>query len=83
MSGRLEHYKMLNFRGLPLYPDSRLRPVHKQMAGVKRLCRHAETLLSEQGRAAEAPLAVLASKELATKTSGFRDIHASKGSNRA
>jgi hypothetical protein len=53
------------------------------MAGVKRLCRHAETLLSEQGRAAEAPLAVLASKELATKTSGFRDIHASKGSNRA
>ena len=34
-------------------------------------------------RAAEAPLAVLASKELATKTSGFRDIHASKGSNRA
>ena len=52
MSGRLEHYKMLNFRGLPLYPDSRLQPVHEQMAGVKRLCQDTDTLLSRPGRSA-------------------------------
>jgi hypothetical protein len=69
------------FMGLWLHPDSPLQPFHEQMAGVKRLCRGAETLLSRPGPGAEMRLA---DRRLTRRVkSGFRDIHASKGSNRA
>jgi hypothetical protein len=51
--------------GLWLHPDSPPERFHAQKAGVKRLCRHAETLLSaRKGPDGSAPLAALASKEL-------------------
>jgi hypothetical protein len=44
-------------------------------------------IVRPQGRAAAPPAALaskeLATKELSTRTSGFREIHASKGSYRA
>src|SRR5580704_2353535 len=44
--------------GLRVHPDSRPERFHAQMAGVKRLCRHAETLLSARraGRQRRWPL---------------------------
>jgi hypothetical protein len=80
--------------GLRVHPDSLSERFHTQKAGVKRLCRHAETLLSARraGRQRAAGRSALAAKELnkelaakglSAKTSGFRDIHASEGSYRA
>ena len=52
MTGPGARHKALNFMGLPLHPDSPLQPVHEQKAGVKRLCRGADTVLSRPGRGA-------------------------------
>ena len=63
-----------------------------QKAAVKRLCRDEETLLSRPGRGAACaspiPLSMAifqsaAERFKAAQRSGFRDVHASKGSNRA
>jgi hypothetical protein len=50
MSGENAQYKSLFFSRLALHPDSPLQAAHEQKAGVKRLCRGADRLLSRPGR---------------------------------
>ena len=75
-------HKALNFMRLAPDPDSPPQPAHEQKAGVKRLCQDADTLLSPPGRACDI-VSGQSLQAVAAKSSGFRDIHASKGSNRA
>ena len=71
MSGLKRWHKILDFNDLFVRSDSPEEPSGLSIAGVKRLCQNADTLLSRPGAAGE------------RKKSGFRDIHAAKGSNRA
>jgi hypothetical protein len=75
-------HKALKNKGFQKIPDSPLQRFHEQKAGVKRLCRDADTLLSRPGLGA-AWRPADRRRTQRQKKSDFREIHASKGSHRA
>jgi hypothetical protein len=85
-------FNSLNYLALFACSDSASPPFGSQKGEVKRLCRGGDTLLSRPGQVQRgtSPIAAVrgdfqsaAKRFKAAKRSGFRDVHASKGSNRA
>ena len=83
----------LNYHGMLECSEFARQPSGRQKTVVKRLCRDGDTLLSRPGGGAVLRLAehrcggafiqCAAGFDEGRKRSGFRDVHASKGSNRA